>query len=253
MALAVAGCQDNSDDSDQEATISYGDTVEGELSEDSPVLPDYPARAESYMFEGETNDVVDITMTSDAFDTYLLLTRSQEGLIGENDDDDGIDSRLIRGLPEDGLYTIWASTLTGGVSGEFTLSLSTGSRDQVVPPSATEIADGETVQGTVTPDSPKDPYFRDLGVPYTIEGNAGETITVSMDSTAMDPYVLVTDRDGRLVARDNPTTESPDGRLRESLPENGTYVIWAESTLGKKTGRFTLSFERTDNPQGGTQ
>lgn len=48
-------------------------------------------------------------MSSDAFDTYLLFGNSEDEMIGENNNY-GTNSELIRGLPQTGTYTIWASS-----------------------------------------------------------------------------------------------------------------------------------------------
>lgn len=226
---------------EQSGDLSYGATVSGEITNDSPSDPEYGDLAEPFTFQGNADDVVEISMTSDEIDTYLLLTGPDGELVGENDDAQGTNSTLIRGLPQDGTYTVWAGSFFGTTTGPFTLSLSRGDQSALVPPEASDISLGDTVEGELTLDSPLDPYFRDPGVPYTFTGTAGMTITVSMESQDISPYVLVTDRYGRLVEGDDETGLSADGELTATLPADGTYVLWAESNLGEESGQFTLS------------
>lgn len=248
-AITLAGCSAIVDNFGGRRTaegddIAYGDTVTGEITDDSPSDPEYSDLAEPYTFQGSAGDVVTVTMSSETFDTYLLMSGPGGDVIQENDDSrHGTDSRLVRGLPADGAYTVWASSLSGTATGEFTLSLATGSRRDLVPEGATELSIGDTVEGQLTTESPTDPFFSDPGVPYTFEGSEGESLTVSMESAAVDPFLLVTDSNGNLIARDDDGGSGVGSQLTTTLPADGTYVIWAESALGDETGSFTLSVE----------
>jgi hypothetical protein len=242
-AVGLAGCGSDSVGHVKRGVISYGETIQDELAKELPNEPKYNNQARPYDFEAEADDVARITMSSDEFDTYLLLGNSEYEIISENNDSNGTNSELIRGLPQAGTYTMWASAFEKYGTGEFSLSLSRGSRSDLIPEEATAIQKGDTVNGRLTPESPRDPYYREFAVPYTFQGTSGEQITVSMESGQTDTYLLITDRNGGLIAEDNDSGSGTNSQLTQTLPRDGTYVIWAENYAGNGIGRFTLSVE----------
>lgn len=91
--------------------IALGDTVTGEITNQ--------AFEQMYSFEGEAGATVDISMTAAdySFDAYLYLLDSTGATIAENDDFDGLDSRIMIELSATDTYTIIASR-RGGRSGD---------------------------------------------------------------------------------------------------------------------------------------
>ena len=144
-AVGLAGCGLDSTSAVDPGEISYGESIEGRLTNESPDEPKYNDPAEPYAFEAEADDVARVSMSSSVFDTYLLLGNEEDKMIAANDDSEGTNSELIRGLPQAGTYTIWASSFAGLGAGDFTLSLSRGSRSDLVPEEATELQRGDTV------------------------------------------------------------------------------------------------------------
>lgn len=253
--VAVAGCGggggddgDGGDGSDSgpETDLSYGDTVEGEITEDTSRDPEYNDLAKPYTFQGQAGDIADISMSSGSIDTYLLITGPDGEVAGENDDTgQDTDSRLVRGLTQDGVYTIWAGSFSGEETGSFTLSLSRGERSYLVPDEATSLSFGESVEGVLRNDAPTDPLFGDPGVPYTFEGSEGASVTVTMASNEVDAFLLITDENGREVAQNDDGGQGTNSQLTTTLPRDGTYVIWAESLFGNESGSFTLSLSES--------
>jgi hypothetical protein len=95
-------------------SLTYGQTVNGSTG---------GSGTENWTFSGSASDVVVIDMKSAEFDTYLEL-RGPDGVLLTSDDDGGgdLDSQIIRGLQESGLYTITAGGF-GDERGAYTLSL----------------------------------------------------------------------------------------------------------------------------------
>lgn len=125
--------------------IAYGDTVEGEISDDND--------PELWLFSGSEGDVVTITMLADddVFDTRLYLYNAEDTIISmnaiaENDDmedseDFTYNSQIAEfELPADGDYIIEA-TRFGGSEGTYTLTLETDS----------ESASGDPGRGELSP------------------------------------------------------------------------------------------------------
>jgi hypothetical protein len=83
--------------------------------------------ADSYSFQGRRGDVVTFALSSSEVDPYLLLvTPSGE----QHDNDDGGDgttnSRITMRLPENGTYTLGATTYSPGETGAYTITATAG-------------------------------------------------------------------------------------------------------------------------------
>ena len=111
------------------ATLSYGQTVNGELTEDDGVAGEWRnANADAYEFQGSSGDTVNISMTSDPVDTYLILEGPNGDRVAVNDDHGmSLDSEISYTLQQSGTFTIWATTYTldsyMGGEGAYTLTL----------------------------------------------------------------------------------------------------------------------------------
>ena len=108
------------------ASITYGESRSFTLERDDGRDPRYADLAKPVTFDGTSGDRVTITMESGAFDAYLVLADPNGTVVAQNNDipdGGGTDSRIQLTLPENGVYTIWAGSLSGDATGSFTLSL----------------------------------------------------------------------------------------------------------------------------------
>ena len=107
----------------QDNTLTYGDTVTGEITNEAYEVP--------YTFEGTAGDVilVEMTMLEEGLDSYIQLKNASGEIIAFNDDG-GVGVNSVMGpfiLPADGIYTVVATRFmqAEGVSvGSFELTLS---------------------------------------------------------------------------------------------------------------------------------
>lgn len=65
-----------------------------------------------------------------------------------------------------------------------------------------------------------------------------------MRSDAYDPYVVLSGPEGDTIHEQDDGGEDFDTQFTATLPEDGTYTIWAGSSSGTATGQFTLALER---------
>jgi hypothetical protein len=79
-----------------------------------------------YSFEGRRGQPVTIDLSSEDFDTYLILRTPSGEQIDIDDTGESLNSRFERVLDEDGLYSLIATTYAPGATGEFRLALSEG-------------------------------------------------------------------------------------------------------------------------------
>lgn len=80
------------------------------LEEQGTILP----AEHIYTFEGEADQTVTVTLTSDTFDPVLILMDAEGNEIANNDDFGGsFNATLIVELPIDGFYTVKATSFDG--------------------------------------------------------------------------------------------------------------------------------------------
>lgn len=75
---------------------------------------------------------------------------------------------------------------------------------------------------------------------YSYVGRAGEVITVTMRSTALDAWVVVDDPNGPLDEYNDDGAGGTDATLTITLPHDGRYIILANTVSKGVTGAYTL-------------
>jgi len=98
-----------------------GDTVEGELTEASCLIEGW--FHDPWLLEMESSTTVQIDLSSEEFNPFLILTDSDVNEIAMDEDSgEGDDARISLELPA-GFYFIWASTVGEQEVGEYQLSV----------------------------------------------------------------------------------------------------------------------------------
>jgi hypothetical protein len=233
--------------------IRPGQSVRGELSSKDPTLDD-DTHYDVWRFRGQAGHVYAVTLRSDDFDAYLAVGSSAGASCDDCETDDdgggGTDSRVEFRVASSGGYEIRANSLSGGETGAYTLELEDlGERDgsdMEVDVEATPIQAGPAVRGELTEDDAQadDDSYYDL---YVYRGRAGEAITISLSSEDFDAYLAV----GRLVEGEIEVLETnddgpagTDSFIRLTLPDDGEYLIRANSLSAGETGAYTLRLTR---------
>lgn len=222
---------------EEETTIEYGERTEKHLQQGVGRDPQYGDLAQPVTFEGESGDSVRMTLESWHFDPYLVLEGPDGEIVGEDDDGaGGLDSQIETTLSQSGQFTIWAGSYSGWGTGDYTLELrANGGSDTGT------IERGETVHGTIESGSGHDPQYGDLAQPVTFKADGHDSVEITMESTHLDPYLLLEDPHGRVVCEDDDGASGLNSRLSKRLSESGEYTIWAGSYSGWGTGDYTLT------------
>lgn len=223
--------------------LSPGETIQGMLSADDPRLSD-ETNADLYRFMGQAGRVVQLSLLSDEFDTYLFLYDGERQVMETSDDEGGgTNSRMSVVLPEDGWYYVVANSYEPA-AGRYTLSL--------------ELLGGETVSKPGLATGPADRRLS-LGAPVVAELSASDSVaadgslvdryavelrddnvyTVSLMSERFDAFLWVYDPLGALAAASDDVAGS-DARILLFPPATGTYRIEASSFAPGETGEYTL-------------
>ncbi|MEM8719773.1 MAG: PPC domain-containing protein [Cyanobacteria bacterium P01_G01_bin.39] len=80
---------------------------------------------------------------------------------------------------------------------------------------------------------------------YPLEGNAGESYTIYLESDEFDAFVALVDSNGNTIKEnDDISEENSNSRIRVTLPEDGTYNIIVNTYDEKGTGKYILTLSR---------
>ncbi|NEQ26086.1 MAG: serine protease, partial [Microcoleus sp. SIO2G3] len=238
------------DQNAQQITLN-GQPISGSLGNNSSVLPADDSYFNAYTFDGRAGQQVIVEMTSSDFDAYVILLGADGESIGQDDDSGGgTNARLIVTLPANGRYTILANTYSAGETGDYSLRAATTS--------ARPAAQTSTPANGTTRPAPQGVILQEQGVlgensqvlqqdgslydEYQFQGQQGQQVVISMESTQFDTYLLLVDPNGQLVDQnDDGAQGSTNSQITATLPSDGTYTIIANAYDSTGRGRYTLT------------
>lgn len=205
----------------QEA-ISPGDSVEGELDQDTF----------DYTFTAEAGELYLIAMNSDEFDT-LLEVYDENGFFVDRDDDggDGTNALLAFIPAEDGVYTIRATSFMGAGVGAYTLTLTVVELRELTYDEMISIKfDDQTVK-----------YF-------AFEGSAGDVVNIIVESDgSVDTDLTLRGPDGFQLAYNDDFDGVDPTLYRTLLDMDGRYLLELGSYSRREiAGEVTLIIETTE-------
>jgi len=207
--------------------------------------------ARYYDFTLDSASYVTFDLRSSSADTWLALrTGSGPGtnLLEENDDGGaGTNARIALDL-DAGTYTVEATTLQGGVTGPFTLTIAVGAADASDGCSSnlgrlsrrTYRRSGGWDGSCVSANYDAGEYARYYN--FTLDRAAD--LTIDLTSPTVDTWLTLWTGAGTgtdmLVEDDDGGDDPLDARIDTTL-DPGTYTIEATTYDGGQTGRFTLT------------
>jgi uncharacterized caspase-like protein len=226
--------------------IAIGGTVSSSLDASDPKERD-GTYYETWRFNGRRGQNVSITLKSSAFDPYMLMDGPGGSMWVSNDDGGGgTDSRIFARLPADGEYTLKANALREGGTGAYELGITSTGIDRAAAqmPSGTleAVTAGQTVNGTLGASSPllrDSTYYQE----YRYTAHRGESVTVTLKSKAFDSWLVVYQPGGFFQLSDDDSGGERDSKLTFSFPEDGTYVIRANTLNKREAGAYTLQLD----------
>lgn len=107
-----------------------------------------------------------------------------------------------------------------------------------------DLSYGDTIEGEIVEDGPRDPYYNDLATPHTFEGSSGDGVRITLDSEIFDTHLLLVNSAEDVVAQnDDRAFGNLNSTIETTLPADDAYTIWAGSYSGVATGPYTLGLE----------
>ena len=179
--------------------------------------------------------------TSD-FDTFLLLYVAAGHIIGFNDDNLTTLSTnsIIKALLPAGDFTLAASSYDPNITGAYTITSAASSA------TVTNCEDVFVVRGISSDQSLQSPDCANGGFntdDYIIFLVAGEQVTISMSSTAVDSKLGIYFNSALRASNDNKDATTTDAQLTYLPPVSGFYVIAATSAAAAATGAYTIAIQ----------
>ncbi len=243
----------------QDATITVGQTVEGELTRSDPTveIDDDKYARDEFRINATVGQRLEANLSSDDFDAYLELYESDgETLIAEDDDGGSGTSARIRYTAETDGQVILRVRSLGGDLGDYELEL----KEREAAPAIRQtgsISVGQSVEGELGEgDAEGDEGGRFDA--WMLSAQAGDRIALTLRSEDFDALLLV----GRMksgefeeLARNDDggdTNENDDLILDSYLvftaPDTGDYQIRATSFADDGEGAYVLTAEQGPPP-----
>lgn len=238
-----------------DGSIQLGQTVSGALGQGARQLSS-GEWVNNYTLRGRRGQQLDLRLTSSAFDPYLMI--EGPGLSEQNDDDpdgEGVNSRLVVTLPQDGDYTISATSFEPGEEGGYRLAVaSADGRAAPGRPSQNAgveqgparhtagggtLSIGETVGGSLQSGDAQLSTGEYVDT-FTFRGQRGQRVAAELTSSAFDAYLMLTTPSGEQLDNDD-AENGTDSRLETVLSEDGDYQVTVTSYEPGETGSYRLS------------
>jgi len=254
--------------------IRVGETINGTLTSSDSLYPDN-SYFKFYQFTAPAGRPVTIDLSSDDFDPVLIIRGSDlDNSIINDDGGPGCYSRVSRTFPSTGPYRILVNTTNSPErqTGRFSLSITDGSKpvqdgsaagadcqsNNTASSSgggaATHSIDiGQTQQGSLTRNDVVLDSDTTYAQAWTIQGRAGQTITIDLESDAFDSYLFLRGPGigGGRDFQDDDSGGNCHARLTATFPQSGEYEIVVNTAGGEHyvTGAFTLSVTSGSKPK----
>lgn len=228
-----------------------GESATGVITDEDPIWGTN-GRFHLYRFDAAEGDRLAVEMSSEEFDTYLVVGDRSVGIFNPlaQDDDSGgeLDARVRFVAPRSGTFWVIAQAYAEYGTGAYTISLAR--LPEPGPAIAQPIAVGASATGELEEgdaQDDEDESFYDL---YTFEAVAGQRYSVVMSSSEFDTYLIVGRGADELdeIARDDDSGGGTDSRVVFAADRSGTYAIHASSFAGNVTGEYSLSVNEMPPP-----
>jgi hypothetical protein len=171
-------------------------------------------------------------LESEEFDPYLELVDEQGRVIGF-DDDSGLDVNALLAvrLPQEGTYTLRATSFEPAASGSYrlTYTLTQGNWQQ-------------TLSGRLQEGSLQHPEDGSWMEEYPITARPGQILVASLTSSDFDAFLQLLDPEGKVMAWDDDQGGGTDALLIAFLPRSGTYTLRANTYKPRQEGAYVLQY-----------
>lgn len=229
-----SGTIDGNANSLERSTISVNSAEFGTLASDDDTLQNY-GYADRYVFAATSGQHAIIDLSSDDFDTYLLL-RTPSGKELSNDDFEGRTDRSLLTIeaPETGEYEIVVSSFMSDESGDYSLSL-TLDENSDTPGTRAE-------SGTLSSSDEQLESGEYIDI-FELNGRPGQRLQADLRSEDFDTFLILITPSGEQFENDD-TDSTNRSFLDMTLTETGDYRVVVTSYGVGAIGNYTLQLDQ---------
>lgn len=217
----------------------------GELADGDATLNDGKF-VDKYALQATAGESFVIDLSSEDFDTYLIVTGVEDSEFAqENDDFEGSmsRSRIRMTARVAGTYVVHVTSYSAGETGTYRLTIG-----EALPSSSESIRQegGELAEGDATLSKGE---FVDK---YSLNTTAGESFIIDLSSEEFDTYLMVTGVQDSGFVQENDDFENSSNRsqIRMTARVTGTYVVHVTSYSAGETGAYRLTISSTPSGPG---
>jgi hypothetical protein len=117
------------------------------------------------------------------------------------------------------------------------------------PVGSTPIGCGQSLGGTLATSDVRSTVrttsYADL---FTFTGTAGSTVTITMNSTAVDAYLVLKSPAGTVVAQDDDSNGGSNSKITYAITAAGTYTVEATTFYADTVGAYTVALSCSAPP-----
>lgn len=218
---------------------AFGSTTNGQLSHSDCSFGD-GSLVDFYTVTLPAAGTYIFNQTSSSFDSYLLLFTSTAQRLAENNDVGSSPNSQIKAILPAGDFVIAANSFPPNVTGAYSLMSAATTAENSNCEDVFASTGITTPQSLSSSDCSANGIFSD---DYIVFLAAGQSMTISMSSSAIDSYLEVTGNTSAtiLASNDNIDGTTQNARVAFTAPSTGYYFVKARSAGAGATGAYTLT------------
>jgi hypothetical protein len=189
---------------------------------------------DGFTVDGRAGESLVVDLTANGFDPYLIVI-APDGTQTDNDDFEGDVTRSLVALDltADGEYRVLVTSYAGGETGSYDLSIDAGAA------TGASTVVGRSEQGTLGSGDTmlESGEFLDE---YTFEGRPGQRVSVALQSSDFDTYLMLIGPDDFREENDDADGSTDRSVIDADLTERGTYRVIVTSYAPGESGTYAL-------------
>ncbi len=234
----------------QASQIRYGETVTGEIE---------PGGEQYWLFEGSAGDNVNIQVTSEDFEPFVLFGPMSDTLITNAVEPDGVEINEM--LSSTDYYMITIESFDRSEGGSYTLTLlSDNALPSPTPPPILDPDQSTPVGGEAIMEqldtkplefdtlTSADYTLATTGTYWTFEAQVGDEVTITVSSDDFDPVITLGYYGDLIDMQQTPDGGRATNTLVLSVTKAGTWMIGVGDSAWDDVGAYTIVIQRESNP-----